>query len=145
MGGEKKIPQLQPGDRFCFRDFSSDFHDFGRLKSFGSLLHLEFDGVAFFEGLVAFTHDGFEVDEHIFAACPFDEAVPFRSVEPLDASAFHTEHSLKRFYMMYSLLAMNRCCQNPSKDCNHPRTERIGQRTTTVYSELQAPIYCFPV
>lgn len=79
----------------------SDFHNVGGLKTFWSLLHLEFDVVAFFESLIAFTADRTEMDEHVLSACALDEAKAFGSIEPFYGSAFHKEHSFATLTNVY--------------------------------------------
>jgi hypothetical protein len=56
------------------------------LWALGTLFHCEFDLLAFFEVLEAFTLDGGEVDKDVRAALTGDKAVAFASIEPFDCA-----------------------------------------------------------
>lgn len=56
------------------------------LRTFFSLNDVELDGIAFFEGFIAFRLDGAEVNEYVRSAIPSEKAVTFSIVKPLDSS-----------------------------------------------------------
>src|SRR2546425_4157796 len=66
-----------------------DFGDVGRLKTFGSLGHLEFDRLTLLKGLVSVTLDRGEMDEDVRPILLLDEAVTLAVVEPLHLALGH--------------------------------------------------------
>jgi len=59
-------------------------------QTFGALLALELDGLAFIQGPIARILNRGKVDEHVFAARPLDKPITFCAIEPLHyAMLFH--------------------------------------------------------
>ena len=59
------------------------------LPAFGSLGHLELDGLTFLQASESAGLNGGEMDENVFAGLPADEAVALGVVKPLYCSLFH--------------------------------------------------------
>lgn len=56
------------------------------LRTFFSLNDVELDGIAFFQGFIAFCLDRAEVNEYVRTAITSEKAVTFSIVEPLHSS-----------------------------------------------------------
>ena len=79
----KKTP-VMPG-LFCdgANHALRDFRDIGRLWAFLALNNFELNSIAFGKGLESRARYRAEMDEHVGASLPGDEAKTFRVVEPL--------------------------------------------------------------
>jgi len=61
------------------------------LVAFRALFDLEFDCLAFVQGLIAFHLNGGEVNEHVFARLALDESIAFGCVKPLYCALFSAQ------------------------------------------------------
>jgi hypothetical protein len=69
---------------------SDDARNVGCLEALGAFTKIELDGLSFIQRAVTVFLDGGIMDEDIFPRRALDEAVSFRSVEPLDCAFFST-------------------------------------------------------
>lgn len=60
------------------------------LQAFGSLLHLEFDRLAFVKGLVPISLNGRKVNENVLARLSLNESITLGCIEPLDCTLLST-------------------------------------------------------
>ena len=67
---QTKNPSQRLSGRGRFSSRKLYFRDVSCLETLGAFLHVEFDFVAFVQGLIAFTDYRLEMDEHIFAILP---------------------------------------------------------------------------
>ena len=86
-GGPCPLKRIRPRNT-CTRLCSGDA--FG-LIAFRALFDLEFDHLAFVQGLVSIHLDGGEVNKHVFARLALDESIPFRCVKPLHYTLFSAQ------------------------------------------------------
>src|SRR5439155_4851788 len=104
--------------------------DVGRLKTLGSLRHLEGHLLALFERLESVHLNGGEVDEHVLAVLAGDEPVALFVTKPLDRSAGHWQ--LPPFLQSSARATFaplpGGCCSYEKPDCRNPRRGVYGRR-----------------
>src|SRR6185437_6194683 len=107
-----RASSVKPGGTRCCDPFrpcvESEADDGFRLQALGTLLHFEFDSLAFVEGLITLGLNCTVVHEDIFATLPLNEPVALAGVKPLYCSLFSTQLLTPLHGKLFALVVASR-------------------------------------